>query len=457
MDGATLKRILQEILPARFIKQKAKDLGVIKRSRKRDVVKLAESLELNAGSDDSGVLADVHRRYCEEAEETVVRGAFYDWMDEEMVLLMEALLVHAMGYAAAQPVHLPGILGTVKDWRLFDSETITLRDELQEVYPGSGSPAAVKVHKELSVGRCCMTYCHFGPAKEHDAPNFEVTERYRDHGLLVDLGYASRDFIQACKEHRVKYVIRLKDNWKPKVKRIHRGEVTAEFLPGTDLDVLIEEEVLLLDGRCVDAAVRIGQGDRAVDARLVMIPGPDGYLAYLTNLDRGTHGPHQVGDLYRVRWEIETDNKLDKSGARLDQIRSTTQSSVSIQICAALLHSMVVNVIIHRDMLDRVEKQDVRRAPLHRLLLANSIRQHHAKIFEALCAKGPSLRRWEKLAELIYREGRDPNWRHRPSVLDRLLGLTAPRGRPRKKKMKDCPSSAQPYRSTPQASAPAVA
>ena len=421
MDGATLKRILQEILPAWLIRQKAKDLGVIQRIRKRDVVKLAESLELNAGSDDSGVLADVHRRYCEEAEETVVRGAFYDWMDEEMVLLMEALLVYAMDYAAAQPVHLPEILGTVKDWRLFDSETITLRDELQEVYPGSGSPAAVKVHKELSVGRCCMTYCHFGPAKEHVAPNFEVNERYRDHGLLVDLGYASRDFIQACKEHRFKYVIRLKDNWKPKVKRIHRGEVNAEFLPGTDLDVLIEQDILLLDGRCVDATVGIGQGAGAVDARLVMIPGPDGYLAYLTNLDRGTHGPHQVGDLYRVRWEIETDNKLDtpnhfvgaaecaESGARLDQIRSTTQSSVSIQICAALLHSMVVNVIIHRDMLDRVEKQDIRRAPLHRLLLAKSIRQHHAKIFEALCAKGSSLRRREKLAELINSEGRDPN------------------------------------------------
>ncbi|MDJ0763467.1 MAG: hypothetical protein QNJ97_10800 [Myxococcota bacterium] len=53
---------------------------------------------------------------------------------------------------------------------------------------------------------------------------------------------------------------------------------------------------------------------------------PIGYLIYLTDFPSGTHGPRQVGDLYRVRYEMEFDNKLDKSGAQLDQIRAITRA-----------------------------------------------------------------------------------------------------------------------------------
>jgi hypothetical protein len=177
-----------------------------------------------------------------------------------------------------------------------------------------------------------------------------------------------------------------------------------------------------------------------------MIPGPNGYLIYLTNLSRKSHGPRQVGDLYRVRYEIELDNKLDKSGAQLDQIRATTQSSVRIQLAAKLLHSLIVDVLIHRDNLERIRNGYVCRGPLHRLALAYALRARHALLVSALLYCNTPLDYWDRLAELIADDGRDPNWRRRPSVLDRLLGLTAPRGRPRKKKFRDCRPSAAPYR-----------
>lgn len=457
MDGASLAETLQAILPENMIKTDAWKHGVISRQRKLEIVKLVRALVLSAGDENSGSFADAYRRYIGMADNTVVRGAFYDWMDEEMAVLMESLLAQAMEYAYSLPVHLPGkLLGTVEDWRIFDSETITLRVALAEEYPGSGSPAAVKVHKEISVGRGCMTYCHFGPAREHDAANFQVDERYRNMGLLLDLGYASLELIRSCEKYNTKFIIRLKDNWKPRVERITRGDIQGELLPGTDLDLLIEDEVIVLEGRCVDADVTLGRGKKKVSARLVMIPGPDGYLAYLTNLARVTHGPHQVGDLYRVRWEIEMDNKLDKSGSRLDQIRATTGTSVRILLCAALLHSMVVDVLIHRDNMERAACQDVRRAPLHRLSLVFALRLLHPELLAALSKPRGARVRWNRLADLLSAQGRDPNWRRRPSVLDRLLELTAPLGRPRKKKLRDCPQSAAPYRATP-ALQPAVA
>jgi len=446
MDGTILKETLQAILPQSVIEKLAEKYGVIERTRKRDIVKLVNALVLSAGSDDSGVLAEAMKRYNTEAKKRVVRGAFYAWLDDEMAEMMERLVEEAIGYACSLPPFLPGILGTVEDWFIFDSETVTLRPALSDVYPGSGSPAAVKVHKELSVGRGCMTDYHLSPAKDHDSPHLIVDERYRNMGLLIDLGYVSFERLRQFAKYNIAFVQRLHEGWKPKVNRIFRGEVQGEFFEGADFDELLMDEVIVLDGSCIDAEVTLDKGENAVTCRLVMIPGPNGYLIYLTNLSRKSHGARQVGDLYRVRYEIELDNKLDKSGAQLDQIRATTQSSVRIQLAAKLLHSLIVDVLIHRDNLERIRNGYVCRGPLHRLALAYALRARHALLVSALLYCNTPLDYWDRLAELIADDGRDPNWRRRPSVLDRLLGLTAPRGRPRKKKFRDCRPSAAPYR-----------
>lgn len=231
MDGTILRETLQAILPTSVIEQAAEELGVVERVRKREIVKLVYALVLSAGSDDSGVLADAMKRYNTEvdAKKRVVRGGFYAWMDDEMADLMERLVEKAIGYAWSLPPFLPGILGTVEDWFIFDSETVTLRPALSDVYPGSGSPAAVKVHKELSVGRGCMTGYHVSPAREHDSPHLDIDERYSGMGLLIDLGYVSLARIRDCEKYNVKFVQRLKDSWKPKVNCITRGEVHGEF------------------------------------------------------------------------------------------------------------------------------------------------------------------------------------------------------------------------------------
>jgi len=41
---------------------------------------------------------------------------------------------------------------------------------------------------------------------------------------------------------------------------------------------------------------------------------------------------------------------------------------------------------------------------------------------------------WDRLAELLYNNGCDPNWRSRPSVLDQLRGWRITPGRPRRQR-----------------------
>jgi hypothetical protein len=288
MDGTILRETLQAILPKEVIYEAAREMGVVLRERKLDVEKLVCSLVLSAGNDDSGVLADAMRRYKGETGDDIVRGAFYAWLDDELAALMQRLLAGAMSYAASLPAHLPGVLGGVDDWVAFDSETVTLRPALSEVFPASGTAAGVKVHKELSIGRGCMTDCHFSPAREHDSPHLVVDERFRGKGLLADLGYVSIERLHRCDGNDTKYVVRF-------------------------------------------------------------------VLAYAI---RACH------------WHL---------------------------------------LVSHLDAATSDEE-------------------------------------WEWLAMRIADDARDPNWRSRPSVLDRLLGLTAPRGRPRKKKLRDCRPSMVPYR-----------
>ena len=84
MNGTMLRETLQVVLPDEEIERKARDVGVIQRERRLDVVKLVDSLVLSAGSDDSGVLADAYRRYKGDTGDDIVRGAFYAWLDDEL-------------------------------------------------------------------------------------------------------------------------------------------------------------------------------------------------------------------------------------------------------------------------------------------------------------------------------------------------------------------------------------
>ena len=77
----------------------------------------------------------------------------------------------------------------------------------------------------------------------------------------------------------VKYVVRLKDNWKPTVNRLVRGSHFPELAEEADFDTLFDEDVIVLDGQAIDADVTVGRGAVRVRCRLVGIPTPKGYAS----------------------------------------------------------------------------------------------------------------------------------------------------------------------------------
>jgi hypothetical protein len=430
MTGAAMREVFEAILPRDLIEDFARFFGVVERERIFDVAAFVRASVIAAGSPLGGLQADAIRNYLESGGPKMARSALYRKFDEAYEALMEALAQNALEYARAQMVDLPGPLAGVKDWRIVDSTTAKVSVHVRDEFPGTGDYAAIKVHKTYSVGCNAPVGYHFSAAREHDTRHLTVDESWRGFGLITDLGYANLGRIRQCIAHEVKFVIRLKENWKPKVQHIARGELTGTFFPGTDLDVLLGSGTLALNGKAIDADVLVGASDdHPVQLRLVGVPSPKGYCFFLTNLPPRI-GPIEVGDIYRVRWEVELSFKLDKSAYRLDEGKGERACSIKALLHASLIASILTGLLIHKHTLEtRPVREGAARTvpPIHQGLVAKCLLQWAYSIARVFELEGSAAdAEWDRLAGNLAHAAKDPAWRSNPSVLDRMRGWGTP-------------------------------
>jgi len=428
IEAPDLRKTMHTFFPRPLIERQAKLTGFQQRSRKLDVYSLTVATVLTTGSDDSGRQADIYAAYLDDVGQgdEVVRSSFYAWFDWGFGLMLLGLMHNAIEHIWAMKPLLTGELADlgVKDWIAVDSETVTLHDDLADTFPATSTAAGLKVHKYYSLGRNNVVDVEITPARVHDSPVLKLDERWRGCGLLVDLGYVSFDLIRNAAHLDIGLIIRLKKGWKPRLLRSVDEFGQLISIDGEPvLEDLLDMDVEDYDGSTLDFDVVFGTGDDRVEARLVGVPGPQHYHWCITLLPREVARAELVCDLYRTRWEIELDNRRDKGGARLDQIRARKPQSVLALVYGSLLRTMLCNHLVYMDLRDRPKD----RAPLHGLAVALALNTYWERITMTLDTDDDAS--WGKLARNIRRRGHDPNWRHRPSVLDRLRGVTATRAR----------------------------
>lgn len=417
LTGEELRTIFEEVLPVDELRAFAEEFEVVQRQRKLDIAALVLLRIITAGTPSGGWHADALRTYGKLGAPKVVRSSFYDWFDPQFEKLMARLAERALAYCRIQELDFPDPLRTVLDWRVVNSESVKLSPALKEKFPSAGDYAAVKGHKVLSIGAGVPVAYHISPAREHDSQHLVIDESWRSYRLLCDKAYATFARIEACNQHGVSYVIRRKEGWKPKVDHIARGTVLKGLTAGSELSVVLED-VLALDGKAIDCDVRLGE--KGLKTRLVGIDTPKGYCFFPTNL-APVIGPVQVANLYRVRWEIELNNKLDKSVHRLDHTNAERSCSLVAMLHACLLSSILTALVVHRYHLNTKPKGNRARdvAPLHQLLVTKAIASAQG-IFQR--SNLGEVDRWDLLAKYVVHLGKDPNWRRKPSILDQMRG-----------------------------------
>jgi Transposase DDE domain len=336
---------------------------------------------------------------------------------------MAALADRALAYARARRVDLSRILAEVKGWYSVDSTMVAVRDGLREEFPGTGAYAALKVHQVLSVGCGAPVRYQFSPTREHDRWRLQIDVSWQGWGLLADLVYISLARLRACHVCNGRVVICLKDNWKPNVEHIARGQVTQEFLPGSDLNTLLDGHIFTLNGRATDADVRVANSKHPLHLRLVWVNTRKGYGFFLTNLPP-TVGPRQVADLYCVRWDVELRMKMDKSVHRLDQFDAEPSCAAKALLHAPLMASIIAALLAYSHRLQTRPSHEGRvrtEAPPHLRRLVLRLAVSCQVMAPAFAPTGTAAkRRWQQIAVLPTPSGKDPNGRRRPSVLEQV-------------------------------------
>ena len=427
MDAGAVREIFESVLPDEALEALTQATGLVQRERKLDANMFIRSAVISAARGGAGRQAAVLETYLMLGGPKVARGASYAWFSEAFENTMGAVAKRALSYARLQPTDLPGWLSdAVTDWHIVDSMTVKLDDALRDAYPGAGDYAALKIHKRYSLGIGTVVDYTITPAREHDAPHLTLDETWRGLGLLADLGYASHKLLRDAERFGVKYVIRLKDSWKPKVSRIVSGDLKKTFLPGTDFDALLDDDVLALTGTQIDADVHVGASVLTQAARLVGVQHEGTYRYYLTNLTRADATAAQLVQLYRLRWEIELDNKLDKSNFHIDEIQARTPHTVRALVHAALASSILAALVAHTHRLSEAKPRSGARrtkAPIHVRTLARTLGALSERIsatFRMNEAEADAA--WKWIVEHIVHYSSDPNWRRSPSLLDQLRG-----------------------------------
>ena len=425
MDATQTREVFTRILPAARIAEAVERLGVQERARAFQPQEFIFSLILQGGTAEAGRIASVLRDYFERGNPRVSSRAYYRWFSEEFLALMNELRRDATAYVLSMPLHLPGILAGRKDWRVFDSTTVKLPKELQDTFQGTGDYSAIKVHKEYSLGLENVVDWHLSPAREHDAPHLKIDETRRGTGLIVDLGYASQEIIKQCIDHDVHLVLRLKNGWNVYIDDL--SEDNLEWAGPTGLlNANSDQPLEIPKSGNVDIDVSIGTGDNIVGCRLVAMDVPNGRVTLLTTISRKTHNIEEIAMLYRLRWSIEVDNKLVKTGCQLDEVQTSKPVAAEILIHAAMLASILSNALCHASHVAQgaVGEKTVKlkEAPLHPILVWKVIITGVERIVQDLMQPDRVGATWQRTTDLVTHGGADINWKTQPSALDDVKG-----------------------------------
>ena len=272
------------------------------------------------------------------------KAAFHEFMRSLLERTLETMTRPALAPS------LGGKLGRFRDIRLHDGSSFALKDALRREWPGrftKVSPAAVEVHVTMSVFEDNPIQITLAPDKEAERALGPRAEDLRDCLLLEDRGYEHRRFFLEMQAAGGFFVVRGHKTIRPLV-------VEARDLRGRRLRH-VEGKPLSWEGlpACsVDVEIEWATGAETYRGRLVALykrgPRNQKTFVYLhTNLRRSEFTGVEVGNLYRLRWQIELLFKECKSHANLHRFDTEKSAIAEGLIWASLLVVVLKRALTH--------------------------------------------------------------------------------------------------------------
>jgi putative transposase len=368
--AAAVELCAVKMLDPALLEAIAEDMGLVQKKRVHHAGLIVCAVILSAfqrSTDTQGRWLDAQRTYEAIGGARATRESFHKHV-VKLAPLMRALVRRRFDDMTARASRNPlrGRLAHFADVLIPDGCGFKLAQALSGVYAGTGAPAQLKLHAVYSVaaGACVSAKATAGSVHDSD----EFWPQWQPDALYIwDLGYQGVDRFVDAALAGAHVLQRLKDKHNPQVLASYGPTGVRRTLDdGEGGPVRIEEALalgLVHKQAVLDLDVRLVDSDhRELVARVVCVPfeGEDRY--YLTTLPRAIFTPHDVAELYRVRWEVELLFRGWKGAMRLDEVRRLrTQASLETAVSASLLAAS-----LSRDLafeFERLTNQGIDTAP----------------------------------------------------------------------------------------------
>jgi len=354
--AAHFEDVARQYLDPDRIEAIAEDLRIVQRRRVHSAGLVAAAFVVSAfegSSDTEGRILDGWQTYLALGGVRSGESSFRR-MAHKMVPVLRRQLrkrLRELGKKTQHP-ELAGRLESFADVLVPDGCGFKLAAALSGMYPGTGTPAELKLHAVYSIRAGAVIDVSISAGSVHDSDGFHP-QWERDALYIWDLGYNSYPrFIDAV-EAGAHALQRLKDGANPIVLASYSPEGHRRPLQDRDGKPLSLTEACQFGyvhrQRVLDLDVEICDGKRKVVARVVCVPvdGEDRY--YLTSLPREVFSAHDIAELYRLRWEVELFFRNWKGGVRLDQVRRLSNpASIELAITASMLAALLARDVSTR-------------------------------------------------------------------------------------------------------------
>jgi IS4 transposase len=341
-----------EMFPEDFLRNTARETGVVKRERKIDVVILFWVTTLGFGVRFLSTIRGLKRKYEEKAKTTLSISSFHDRFTPEMAEFLRKCVLHAIEFQAQQTGRvLDDKLKRFKDLVIQDSTIIRLHESLAKVWPAARAKkiaAGVKVSCIVSAVADSPKSVRIYPERTSEAKILRLGPWLRDRILLIDLGYFKYLFFDRIDRYGGYFVSRLKGNANPLIVGVNRkcrgnlvdvvGKRLRDALPRLKREILdVEVEVEFKRRKYKGKQSTVKRRFRMV---CTFNSDSGKYHSYLTNIRVDVLSAEDIALLYGARWEIELIFKELKSHYRMDQIPSANPEIVKCLIWIAILTLM---------------------------------------------------------------------------------------------------------------------
>lgn len=344
---------LHRMFPSAWLRQSARETGLVKRERKIDPVVMFWVLVLSFGVRLQRTLAGLKRSYEKQRDTALSDGSWYERFSPELVAFLKACVLRGIEELARETgCALSERLRRFEDVLVQDSTVVRLHAKLARKWPATRSrkaAAGIKVATLVSAVANGPKRVTIHGERTSEVKTLRLGPWVRNRILLLDLGFYKHQLFARIAKNGGFFLTRLKESADPLVLaslRLHRGQ--AIDLAGQRWSAVEPR----LKRRILDAQVqltfsrRVYGGMRSaatMETRLVAVYNEEArrYHAYLTNIPPDVLEPEEVAALYGARWEIELVFKELKSRYALDVLPTSNPRIVEALLWVAILTLLV--------------------------------------------------------------------------------------------------------------------